>query len=83
MKTYKQFKLENGVENFKFRQSMKTKRWVADCDMPLMVTSKFKGTAEELKSFLNEDVFVSPLISTTGEPVLVICKQGWGDSAEG
>jgi hypothetical protein len=83
MKSYKEFKRENNVEKFNFRQSKSTKRWGADCDFPLVVSGKFTGDGKELAKFLAEDVYVTPQTSKTGDAILVICHQGWGDSAEG
>lgn len=83
MKSYKEFKRENGVESFKFRKSAKTGRWVADSSMSLVVSGKFTGDAKELSEFLASDVFVSPATAKDGSPILVICRQGWADSAEG
>ncbi len=83
MKSYKEFKRENNVEKFNFRQSKRTQRWVADCDFPLVVSKKFKGSAKELAEFLAGDVYITPATSESGDAILVICHQGWGDSAEG
>jgi hypothetical protein len=87
MKTYIQFKKENGVEKFNFRQSKRTSRWVADYGKPLMVSKNFKGNAKELVEYL-KDAFVTVVTHDLAgmeypEPLFVICHQGWGDSAEG
>lgn len=87
MKTYQAFKQENGVETFKFRQSIKTERWVAEFARPLMVSIKFKGNKDELVKFLATAFVTRVTHNKEGveypEPLYVICHQAWGDSAEG
>lgn len=70
MVTLKTFMKVNSLTEINFKKSLKTGREVADLDgISLIKSHKFDKSKE---------AYVTSCTTKDGEPILVICNQGWG-----